>query len=267
MKILCYLYVFSIDFFRNTDTFIMRLLKFNIITLYVLGFLLQNCSSIQNSQQFEDNYYFLDSMENSSVILYLKSYSSEHYPLTISQKTFHLPDNQSFVYTPNYSVLPKSKSFEITEFSVLKINSSLFEKKSFILKKNRIIFDDKKFLNDNYVILPLAKKTNSVYEFGLFLIKLQDSNEDFYFPSSERLRIEISDKKGKLIWNSNYNKSYLAVVGELLPKEKYEYQYYSIEWNRIDNWGNELTSGDYLVNFVLPLQPNNLSIVKTIYLE
>lgn len=267
MKILCYLHVFSLDFFRNTDTFIMRLLKFNIIILCFLGFLFPSCCSIPNSQQIDDNYYFLDSTETYSVFLYWKSYFSEDYPSTIHQKTFHLSDNQSFVYTPNYSVLPKSKSFEITEFSILKINSSLYEKNSFILKKNRIIFDDKKFLNDNFVLLPVAKKTTSGYEFGLFLIKLQDREEHLYFPGSERLRIEISDKKGKLIWNSNYNKSYLTVVGELLPKEKYEYQYYSIEWNRIDNWGNELSSGDYLVNFVLPLQPNNLSIVKTIYLE
>jgi len=228
---------------------------------------LQACSFVQKPKMSDDTFYFVDSTDAYSVILFWNTYFSDDYNITISQKTFHLPDNQFLVFSPYCSVLPQRNTFEITEFSILKINSSLYEKNSFIVNNNRIIFDDKNFLLNNYILLPNVKRRASGYEFGLFLIKLKDSNKQVYFPSSERLRIEISDKKGKFIWNSNVNKSYLAVVGELLPIEKYEYQYYYLEWNKIDNLGNKLVSGDYFVNFVLPLQPNNLSIAKTIYLE
>jgi len=245
----------------------MRLFKINIVLFASFGLLLQACFSVQNSKMPDDAYYFFDSTNDYFAILFWNSYFADNYNTPISQKTFNLPDNQFLVFSPYRSVLPHRNTFEITEFSILKINPSLFEKNSFIMKNNRIIFDNNNFLNKNFILLPNVRKIDGGYEFGLFLIKLKDSDEMAYFPSSERLRVEISDKKGKLVWNSNANKSFLTVVGELSPKEKYDFQYYSIEWNKIDNVGNKLSGGEYIVNFVLPLQPNNLSIAKTIFLE
>ncbi len=81
--------------------------------------------------------------------------------------------------------------------------------------------------------------------------------EDEYMPSSEDFRVEIMSDKAKVLWSSNYNKNYMMVVGDVLPKEVGETHFYEMKFTGEKNSGNELQPGKYTAFLVIPSKPNH----------
>jgi hypothetical protein len=102
--------------------------------------------------------------------------------------------------------------------------------------------------------------------FVLDLVRLKPSDEE-YFPTSERLRIEIRNQLGKVIWNSDYDLNFLQVVGKVEPIEVGKLHRYIVPWNRRDNQGKLVEAGKYNVAFILPFKPNNLIKFRNLELK
>ncbi|MFN3305916.1 MAG: hypothetical protein ACK42Z_01880 [Candidatus Kapaibacteriota bacterium] len=105
---------------------------------------------------------------------------------------------------------------------------------------------------------------DTIIVFVLDLLRLKPP-EDEYFPTSERLRVEITNKLGKLVWNSDYDLNFLQIIGKVEPVEVGEIQRYIIPWNRMDNDGKFVAEGEFNVSFILPMKPKKLT--RTMKLE
>lgn len=244
----------------------------NNFVLLLLCFLhITSCKSIKDERVQVDyipKIYLLSSGSDKSVLLYLKNYKTGKIEQKYSgERTINLSNGDLIKFKPYVSMLPLRNEIEITEFSVIYLNYKIDEKIFFNFNGNSIIFDKIIKSDDGYLLIPNTMQNIDSYEFGVYTIKVDTNSLKRYFPSSERLRIELLDNKTKFIWNSNYNQNYLAVVGEFNTKEVGEINYFKILWNKKDNNKNKIKPNEYLVNFILPLQPKNMKIMKTIYLE
>ncbi len=75
-----------------------------------------------------------------------------------------------------------------------------------------------------------------------------------YFPSSERLRVELFDGV-KQLWSSATGVPFLQVIGEVEPRQPGEERLYEYRWNRQLHSGETLPAGRYRVCMSLPAQP------------
>lgn len=114
--------------------------------------------------------------------------------------------------------------------------------------------------NEYLMLEPSIQKID--YENIKFILKVTrlKTKEDEYIPTSESLRIVVSNVKGKTIWESNKNMNYLQVISPLLPENKEEIYTYELDWNGKDNEGNELSNGsEYTAIFLIPSEPESYS--------
>jgi hypothetical protein len=75
-----------------------------------------------------------------------------------------------------------------------------------------------------------------------------------YFPSSERLRVELFDGV-KQVWSSAAGVMFLQVIGEVEPRQPGEEQLYEYRWDGQLRTGEALPAGRYRVCMSLPAQP------------
>lgn len=241
----------------------------NSIRVYflLLMFFLNGCHSVMNKIEHSEILIFLNTDDNNlSTFLYLNKYFTKNISDTNIYRTLHTSNRDTITFQPKICILPTKNGYEIHEFSIILLNSNITRKNFFNQNNNKIKLVNVEDLQTEFFVLPNIKYFDSTYKFGLYLIKLSNDDVEKYFPSSERLRIEIFDDNGRTVWKSNENKNYLTVIGELLPKEIGEYHYYEIEWNSYDIDKNILNN-EFTVNYILPLQPKIISILKKIYLE
>ncbi|MDZ4745155.1 MAG: BsuPI-related putative proteinase inhibitor [bacterium] len=76
-----------------------------------------------------------------------------------------------------------------------------------------------------------------------------------YLPSSENFRVIISEPKGAVVWRSDAGMSFLAMVGNVEPRQANQVQRYSLPWNGRDLQQNIVAPGDYVVEFIIPARP------------
>lgn len=107
---------------------------------------------------------------------------------------------------------------------------------------------------------------DTIIVFVLDLLRVKPPKDE-YFPTSERLRIEITNKMGKVVWNSDYDLNFLQVIGQVEPVEVGKVQRYIVPWNRVDNSGNFVDEGDLSVSFVLPIKPSKLVTTMKLILK
>lgn len=99
---------------------------------------------------------------------------------------------------------------------------------------------------------------DTIFVFVLDLLRLKPP-EDEYFPTSERLRVEITNKLGKRVWNSDYDLNFLQIIGPVEPVEVGKIQRYIVPWNRVDNSGKFVEEGEFNVSFILPMKPTKFT--------
>jgi len=75
-----------------------------------------------------------------------------------------------------------------------------------------------------------------------------------YFPTSERLRVELFDGI-KQLWSSANGVMFLQVIGEVEPQQPGQEQLYEYRWSAQLGSGEVLPSGRYRVCMSLPAQP------------
>ncbi len=82
-----------------------------------------------------------------------------------------------------------------------------------------------------------------------------DSAANEYLPSSESFRVEVFDSKGRLVWNSNYQKSYMMVVCDVLPLDVGGHHSYALEWDKKSNFRKAVPPGPYKAVLSIPSLP------------
>jgi hypothetical protein len=116
-------------------------------------------------------------------------------------------------------------------------------------------------------LLPSVKEQKM--EYITFAVKVVRNRivEGEYLPSSEDLRIHITDSNGKTVWNSNHNMNYMMAIGDVKPKKVGDSHEYTLQWNKKDNDGKIMPSGIYNARLIIPAQPNNYSASLAFKLE
>lgn len=104
--------------------------------------------------------------------------------------------------------------------------------------------------------------SDSLVLFGIDVVRTNRSDDE-YFPTSERLRVEIQNMLGKPVWRSDEDVYFLQVMGDVEPKEIGSCYRYVKFWSRRDNVGRFVANGRFKVMLTLPIQPK--PIIK--YLE
>lgn len=125
---------------------------------------------------------------------------------------------------------------------------------------------------NNYGVVAKAKSTLKLYPnqdkngFGMYAVRIAKKPDDEYIPSAETFRIEISDLKNRVLWNSREGNNYTQVVKQVEPEEVSKYHYYNIE---IPNNGNikPISTGMYNVSLMIPAKKTPYSYNFTCYLE
>jgi hypothetical protein len=104
--------------------------------------------------------------------------------------------------------------------------------------------------------------SDSLILFGIDVVRTSSPGEE-YFPTSERLRVEIQNMLGKSVWRSDEDVYFLQVIGDVEPKEIGSCYRYVKFWNRKGNNGKFIGKGKFKVMLTLPIQPKSI----TKYLE
>ncbi len=104
--------------------------------------------------------------------------------------------------------------------------------------------------------------SDSLVLFGLDVIRTSSPGDE-YFPTSERLRVEVQNMLGKTVWRSDEDVYFLQVIGDVEPKEIGSCYRYVKFWNRKDNNEKFIPKGKFKVMLTLPIQPKSI----TKYLE
>jgi hypothetical protein len=114
---------------------------------------------------------------------------------------------------------------------------------------------------DNYMKLKATYKKvdeNSV-KFMLKAERLQQKADE-YLPNSENFRVEIYDNENSLIYNSDFEKNYLMVIGDVQPKEVGQTQEYEYTWDKKNNYKKAVPNGKYSAKLIIPAAPEIYSI-------
>lgn len=104
--------------------------------------------------------------------------------------------------------------------------------------------------------------SDSLVLFGIDVVRITTPNDE-YFPTSERLRVEIQNMLGKTIWRSDEDAYFLQVIGEVEPKEIGSCYRYVKLWNRQNNAERFVEKGKFRAILTLPIHPKPI----TKYLE
>ncbi|MFN4769075.1 MAG: hypothetical protein ACK45R_02270 [Candidatus Kapaibacterium sp.] len=105
-----------------------------------------------------------------------------------------------------------------------------------------------------YVDPFIDEQTDSTVTFALLARRNRGASID-YFPSSERLRVEVLSADGRVIFSSNHGMQYLQEVQPVQPLKREELHRYTFTWGGKDNNGVDVPPGYYTVNLILVAKP------------
>ena len=78
-----------------------------------------------------------------------------------------------------------------------------------------------------------------------------------YFPTSERLRLIITDEDGTTYWNSSQVQIFMQMTAPVEPKNVDAVKRYETLWEGRDMQGNPLPPGHYTATLSLPVRPSH----------
>ena len=95
-----------------------------------------------------------------------------------------------------------------------------------------------------------------------FILKAErlQLKENEYLPNSENFRVEIYDNESSLIFNSDFEKNYLMVIGDVQPKEIGQTTDYEYTWDKKNNYKKAIPKGKYRAKLIIPAAPEIYSI-------
>lgn len=108
------------------------------------------------------------------------------------------------------------------------------------------------------VLVPEVEERGDTVLFRLRVRRLQLVAGE-YFPTSERLRVEIFHGVKKL-WSSADGVAFLQVLGEVEPRLPGEEAVYEYRWNGRLASGERLPEGRYSVRLTLPVRPEGYGV-------
>lgn len=85
-----------------------------------------------------------------------------------------------------------------------------------------------------------------------------------YLPSSETFRVIITDQSGTVVYRTDYERNFLALVTTVQPTQANQMQRYAYPWNGRDLQGNRVADGTYNVEYVIPAHPKPYRTTATI---
>ncbi|MFM8179392.1 MAG: hypothetical protein ACKOAG_09460 [Candidatus Kapaibacterium sp.] len=101
----------------------------------------------------------------------------------------------------------------------------------------------------------IDEQTDSTVTFALLARRNRGASID-YFPSSERLRVEIVAGDGRVVFASNHGMNYLQEVQPVEPLQREQLHRYLYTWNGRDNEGRPVGKGTYAVRLRLVTRPD-----------
>lgn len=109
-----------------------------------------------------------------------------------------------------------------------------------------------------FVSIPsLIRFSDSLIVCSIDLIRIRPSDEE-YFPTSERLRVEVLNSMGKSIWRSDEGVYFLQVIGKVEPDKIGKIHRYllSIPREVVSRIANEQVK--FTFRFTLPIKPKQI---------
>ena len=76
-----------------------------------------------------------------------------------------------------------------------------------------------------------------------------------YLPSSEVFRIRILDEHGEIVWASDYDMAFLAIVSLVQPQTSGRLHIYEMPWNGRMLNGRRMKPGRYTAEYIIPSRP------------
>ena len=246
-----------------------------------------NCSSPRSinkeSCSSASGIYLIDSKENSFALLY---YSENIVPHNSADKTNQAAkcnepmtiqcignDSDELVRaTPNLATIRISKdSLKVVRFAIFHLTRSdneLLSHSFFINNNEAPLLDINSLTTNDLLLIPDAEQKADIIDFSLFALRINyKTRERSFFPSSEELRVEITNSKGASIWLSNENMNYLTVIGDVKPSNIADTYKYNIIKNLKAKDSKTITKGIYKINYTLPIVPRPYFINFDLYLE
>lgn len=111
-----------------------------------------------------------------------------------------------------------------------------------------------------FLVTPIYKITNNSFSFSLELQKIKDFNQ-YYFPSSEELRVIVKDGKGKTILNTSEGRAFFDAISPVEPQELKDKRGYAYTFTGINIFKDTDEIELYLI---LPVKPNEIFFKKRI---
>lgn len=76
-----------------------------------------------------------------------------------------------------------------------------------------------------------------------------------YLPSSEVFRVRVMNEQGELVWSSDDDMAFLALVSLVQPQTSGRIHIYEMPWNARTANGLRLKPGTYTADFIIPSRP------------
>lgn len=255
----------------------------NILVVFSVSIVLISCSSKteKSSDKYSNiNIFQILSEDGNVSFLYFKKYISsfEEVVANIEASEVELKMLDSDKNIELIKIKPNKATHRISHDSAIVTEFSVFHSNSFDLaKKSMLKFEIVKqtikpkeiseLTDEDFLILPDIKKEGDGYKMEAYAIKLKNSSDDVYFPSSEQLRAELISAKGTLLWSSNHEMNYLTVIMRLLPINIGEIHKYQLHWDGKANDKRKVGEGKYTLLLGLPSSPKSYFTNSDLFLD
>jgi len=109
-------------------------------------------------------------------------------------------------------------------------------------------------------LLPFThRSSDSLVTVGVVAVRVFKPQGE-YLPSSERIRLIVSDQKGNVVWRSDAGLQFMTIVGQVEPTLEGRTEQYTAQWNGVDLQGNPVRNGTYECEIIIPARPTPYAV-------